>query len=151
MLVKRQPLFEKSVNKNCIYKLNDNFLTFWFRYLYKYNYLVELKMFDELRKIVLDDFAVFSRWMLEGYFKAKFAESHLYTRMGAWWDRKGENEIDLVCENELTGAMDFYEIKRDATRFRKDRLLTKVAAFFEKNPSRHGRTENIQALSLSDM
>lgn len=151
LIAKRQPLFEKSTNKNCIYRLNDNFLTFWFRFIYKYNYLIELKMFDELRKIVLDDYAVFSGWMLEGYFKAKFAESHLYTRMGSWWDRKGENEIDLVCENELTGKMDFYEIKRDAGRIKMGTLKSKVAAFFEKNPNRHGRSEVMRGLSLEDL
>lgn len=151
LIAKRQPLFEKSANKNCIYRLNDNFLTFWFRFIYKYNYLIELKMFDELRKIILDDYAVFSGWMLEGYFKAKFAESHLYTRMGAWWDRKGENEIDLVCENELTGKIDFYEIKRDAGRIKMGTLKNKVAAFFEKNPNRHGKSEVLHGLSLADL
>lgn len=28
-------------------------------------------------------------------------ESKAYTRIGSWWDRKGENEIDIVAENEL--------------------------------------------------
>ena len=32
-------------------------------------------------------------------FRAKFLEEGRYTRIGGWWDRKGENEIDLVCEN----------------------------------------------------
>ena len=84
-------------------------------------------------------------------FKAKFAESHAYTRMGAWWDRKGENEIDLVCENEMTGKMDFYEIKRDAARFRKERLQSKVEAFFAKNPNKRGLPGMLQGLSLDDM
>lgn len=151
LIAKRQPLFEKSTNKNCVYRLNDNFLTFWFRFIYKYNYLVELKMFDELRDLILRDYPVFSGWMLEGYFRASFAEAHRYTRMGGWWDRKGENEIDLVCENELTGKLDFFEMKRKSARFSAAALDQKVGAFFEKNPGRR-RQDGIRAgLSMEDM
>jgi len=151
LIAKRQPLFETSVNKNCIYRLNDNFLTFWFRFVYKYNYLVELKMFDELRGLIQRDYPVFSGWMLEGYFKSLFAESHRYTRMGAWWDRKGENGIDLVCENELTGKLDFYEVKRSASRFSASALALKVEAFLAKNPSKRRRGGVQVGLSMADM
>ena len=139
LIAKRQPIFERSANKNCVYRLNDNFLTFWFRFVYKYNYLVELKMFDELRDLILRDYPVFSGWMLEGYFKVLFAETHRYTRMGAWWDRRGENEIDLVCENELKGTLDFYEVKRSATRFNPAVLALKVEAFLKKNPNKRAQ------------
>ena len=46
---KIQPIFEKSERKNCLYAIDDNFYRFWFRFIFKYNYLVEVKMFDELR------------------------------------------------------------------------------------------------------
>lgn len=151
LIAKRQPIFEKSGNKNCIYRINDNFLTFWFRFVYKYNYLVELKMFEELRELILRDYPVFSGVMLEGYFKAKFAEEHRYTKMGAWWDRKGENEIDLVCENELTRKLDFYEVKRKATRFDASGLEAKLDAFFEKNPAKRKFAGKRSGVSLADM
>lgn len=35
------------------------------------------------------------------YFRHVLIESKAYTRIGGWWDRKGENEIDIVAENEL--------------------------------------------------
>ena len=151
LIAKRQPIFEKSANKNCIYRINDNFLTFWFRFVYKYNYLVELKMFDELRAIILRDYPMFSGVMLEGYFTAKFAEARRYTRMGAWWDRKGENEIDLVCENELTGNMDFFEVKRNISRFDSSALESKVEAFLTKNPDKRDLCGGLAGLSLAEM
>ena len=89
--------------------------------------------------------------MLEGYFKALFAETHRYTRMGAWWDRKGENEIDLVCENELKGTLDFYEVKRSATRFNPAVLALKVEAFLKKNPNKRAQGGRKVGLSMSDM
>ena len=56
-------------------------------------------MFDELRKLILRDYEVFSGIALERYFRAKFIEEHSYSHLGGWWDRKGENEIDLIGEN----------------------------------------------------
>ena len=41
-------------------------------------------------------------------------ESGEFTRIGRWWDRKGENEIDMIAEDELGHSVTFYEIKRQA-------------------------------------
>ena len=71
--------------------------------------------------------------------------------MDSWWDRKGENEIDLVCEDELSGRLDFYEVKRDAERIDLAKLRTKGEAFFAKNPTLRSRDVRFQALSISDM
>lgn len=148
---KIQPFGEKSSNKNCRYRLNDCFLRFWFRFVYKYQHLIEQKMFDELLALVTRDFEVFSGTALEWYFKAKFFEERRYTRIGGWWDRKGENEIDLVCENELTGSLDVYEVKRDSRRIDLAGLRRKVEAFQKKNPELSARDIRLQGLSLKDM
>lgn len=62
----------------------------------------------------------------------KFEEGR-YTRIGSWWDRKGDNEIDLVCENEFKGVLDFYEIKLSGERYDEARLREKTIAFFKNN------------------
>ena len=49
--------------------------------------------------------------MLERYFHRVAMESGQFTRIGRWWDRKGENEIDMICEDELEDKAVFYEIK----------------------------------------
>lgn len=46
------------------------------------------------------DFEIFYGSALERYFYWKFATEKCYTRMGDWWNRKGENEINLVCGDE---------------------------------------------------
>ena len=151
LIAKRQPIFEKAVNKNCVYALNDNFLKFWFRFVWKYSYLLELKYYDELRDLIKRDYKAFSGFALESYFRSRFASEHAYTRMGGWWDRKGENEIDLVCENEFKGTLDFFEIKRDAERFDRRLLEAKVERFFEKNPDKRKLKFSLGGLSMSDM
>ena len=37
VITKNQPIFEKSSTKNVRYTIEDNFFTFWFRFIYKYN------------------------------------------------------------------------------------------------------------------
>ena len=148
---KKQPVFEKSERKNCLYKIDDNFYRFWFRFIFKYNYLLEVKMFDELRDLVERDYDVFTGIALEGYFRQKFIEERKYSRIGGWWNRKGEMEIDLVGDNEFKNQLDFYEVKRDRKRINLAALERKAGAFFEKNPSLAERKHTLAGLSIDDM
>ena len=50
-----------------------------------------------------------------------------------------QDEVDLVCEDEPNGTIDFYEVKVDATRFDASVLDRKIAAFLEKNPQFRNR------------
>ena len=124
---------------------------FWFRFIFKYNYLLEVKMFDELRDLVERDYDVFTGIALEGYFRKKFIEERKYSWLGGWWNRKGEMEIDLVCDNEFKNQLDFYEVKRGRKRINLTVLERKVEAFFEKNPSLTERKHTLAGLSIDDM
>lgn len=145
------PAYAASGGKNSKYRIEDRFFRYWFRFIWKNQYLIELGKFDRLREIVRRDFDVFSGESLESYFKTKFMETKPYTRMAAWWDRKGENEIDLVCEDEESETLDFYEIKRDPKRYDRKSLEAKVEAFLQKNPDKRDRRIGLHGLSLSDM
>ena len=112
LISKRQPLFEKSANKNVRYELDDVFYNFWFRFIFKYSYIIEIENYAKLQEIVMRDYNTFSGLMLERYFHRVAMESGAFTRMGRWWDRKGENEIDMIAEDELSNHVTFYEIKR---------------------------------------
>ena len=151
LIAKNQPLFEQTSNKSCRYRLNDNFFRFWFRFVFRYQYLIQVRMFDQLKGLVERDYEVFSGHALEGYFRQKFIEEGRYSRLGCWWDRRGENEIDLVCENEFERRLDFFEIKRDARRIDLNVLKEKSKAFFLKNPGKLKLTQGCHALTLEDM
>ena len=150
LIAKKQPLYEKSSNKNCHYQIEDCFFRFWFRFVYGYQNLVEMNRLDELRRIVRRDFDVFSGVALERYFHWKFICEKRYVRMGGWWDRKGKNEIDLVCERS-DGDLDVYEIKRDRNRISLSDLSIKMDAFFRKNPELKSRGLAVLPLSLADV
>lgn len=148
---KKLPLFERETAKNSHYQIEDCFFRFWFRFVFKNRYLLEMGRLNRMREVAARDLDAFAGFALERYFQWKFVEDTEYTRMGAWWDRKGENEIDLVCEDEQAKKLDFYEIKTDKSRFRRDELARKVTAFFAKHPQLKDYQTSTHCLSLEDM
>ena len=148
---KTQPLFAKSQAKNARYAINDEFYRFWFRYIAKYGAAIELGAYDRIRAIIERDWTTFTGKALERYFMAKLAETGNYTRIGGWWDRKGENEIDIVAENELDREVEFYEVKRSAKRFSPTLLEAKRDLFLRASGQYEGWTTRCLPLSLEDM
>ena len=151
LIEKVQPAYEKATTRNCMYRIDDCFFRFWFRFVYKHLHLLEQKQFAAIRQLVERDFDQFTGVALERYFRRKFLEAGRYTQVSGWWDRKGENEIDLVCENELTGTLDFYEVKCEAARLDLSALQLKVAAFFRKHPEKQRTNYGVYGLSTKDM
>lgn len=151
-LIRRKvPVFADSSSRNSVYEIDDCFFRYWFRFVWKNLYLKELGRHDTMRDYAHRDYEVFSGHALERYFRWKFVEEKKYTRMDAWWDRKGENEIDLVCDDEMGNALDFYEIKRDAARIDLKELEFKSRAFLTKNPQLKSRKISYKGLSMEDM
>lgn len=151
-LIRRKvPIFDSEKTKRSVYEIGDCFFRYWFRFIWKNMYLRELQRFDVMRDYAARDYEVFSGHALEQYFTWKFIEEMKYTRIDAWWDRKGENEIDLVCDDEVSGTLDFYEVKRDASRIDLNDLERKSGAFFAKNPALKSRKISFAGLSIQDM
>lgn len=148
---KTLPIFAPIRAKNAAYHIEDMFFRFWFRYVFRNQEYIELGRFEELQDLVARDLDAFTGYALERYFYWKFVEDSDYTRMGGWWDRKGENEIDLVCEDESQGILDFYEIKREKSRISIKDLKGKTEAFFAKNPTLKDRTVHCRGLAVEEM
>ena len=151
LIAKRQPLFEKSGNKNVRYELGDVFYSFWFRFVFKYNYILEIENYAKLQEIVMRDYSTFSGLMLERYFHRVAMESEEFTRIGRWWDRKGENEIDMIAEDELTNSAIFYEIKRQKDDISLGVLKQKVEVFLQATGQFKGYKISYKGLSMEDM
>ena len=151
LIAKRQPLFEKSATKNVRYELDDVFYSFWFRFVFKYSYIIEIENYAKLQEIVERDYSTFSGLMLERYFHRVAVESGAFTRMGRWWDRKGENEIDLITENELTDHATFYEVKRQEDEISLGVLKQKAEVFLQATHQFKGYKISYKGLSMEDM
>ena len=151
LIRKRQPLFEKSGTKNVRYEIDDVFYCFWFRFIFKYSYILEIENYAKVREIVRRDYETFSGLMLERYFHRIAVESGQWTRIGRWWDRKGENEIDMIAEDELSDTATFFEIKRQVSNINPTELQSKTEVFLNSTRQFHGYHIATRGLSMDDM
>ena len=151
VIAQRRPIFARPASKQVRYVIEDNFLSFWFRFIYKYQNYIETGSFEYLRKIVERDYPTFSGLMLERYFKEKYRESGRYTAIGGFWDRKGENEIDLIASNELEHTVEIVEIKRNADRIDWGLLKQKGCYFLSNCQALKGYEVTYKGFSLEDM
>lgn len=151
LISKSVPLFSKSATKNVRYVLQDNYLTFWFRFIYKYNYMIEINQFGELRKIIERDYTTFSGKILEKYFREKYIEQGCITKIGGYWDKSGENEIDLIILNENEKTAQFIEIKRNEKHIRYNSLKEKSANMLAKTGELKSYKIDYIGLSMENM
>lgn len=151
LISKRQPVYERSANRNVHYAVNDPFLNFWFRFVYKYTHVIEAGGNERLRAIVERDFSTVSGRALEGYFLEMMKESGRYTRLGYWHDRKGENEIDIVAEDEVDKKLEFIEVKRQAKNYDEAVLRAKAEAFLKSVGPFEGYELLYRGLTTEDM
>lgn len=151
IIEKRQPILEKTKSKNVRYGIRDNFLTFWFRFVFKFNYLIEIGNYSRLRQIISEGYDAFSGFMLERYFREAIREKEKFSRIGQWWDRKGENEIDIVAVDEFDRLIEFYEVKRNPDKISVPILEKKIMRFMQLNPETAKYKRIIGGLSLKDI
>ena len=144
------PMFQKA-NRNIHYQIEDNFLRVWFRYIYKYGYMIEVGANKKLKMLMDKDYTTYTGKVLERYFLAKMIESEEYTQIASWWDRKGENEIDLIAADELEQKVTFYEVKRQAKDINLGILKDKAEHFFQATGKFKKHDIGYQGLSMEDM
>jgi len=148
-LIRRlRPFMAKEGSRFNKYVIEDNFLNFWFRFIYKYRSAIEIGNLQYVRDIVARDYEVYSGIMLEKYFRTKLMEANKYSDIQGYWDRKGENEIDIVAVNEMQKEIVFYEVKRNKKKINLALLKQKSTSIILKYPA--FKADYI-ALSMDDM
>ena len=150
LISRNMPMFQKS-NRNIRYQIEDNFLRVWFRYIYKYSYMLEVGANVKLKALMEKDYTTYSGRVLERYFRSVMIESEEFTRIASWWDRKGENEIDIIAADELEQRVTFYEVKRQAKDINIGILKDKAVQFFNTTGSFQKFSVDYKELSLDDI
>lgn len=148
-LIRRQlPLLAKPGTRNLRWFMSDNFLNFWFRFIYPHQSAIELEKYGQLNEYIKSHYVQYSGWMLEKYFRERVAETMNVTQVGNYWDTKGENEIDLIALNDFEKRGVVAEVKRNPNKISYTLLAEKVARlpkeFTKYNLSQKG-------FSLEDM
>ena len=124
----KQPMFSKPNSRNSRWQLDDCFLRFWFRFILRNQALVEMERNDLLLEIVERDYERYSGLVLEQYFRQKWMEEERVTLVGNYWDRNGQNEIDMIALNDIDKTAVVAEIKRQRKKFNPDELANKASA-----------------------
>jgi AAA+ ATPase superfamily predicted ATPase len=152
-LIKRAtPIFSLTAeSKNMKYILDDNFLIFWFRFIYKYQHMIEIEAHHQLREIVQRDYETYSGILLEKYFRTRAKESKQFTQIGNYWNRKGTMEIDYIALNELKKIIVFGEVKTQAKKINLDKLKENVAVLSNEIKFLNDYKKEFIGLSMDDM
>lgn len=143
-----KPMFAQPRSRKTRWTLNDNYLRFWFRFIFPNQSLVEMERQDLLREYIDRNYEQYSGLVLEKYFRTKISQEERVTSVGSYWDGKGENEIDLVALNDLDKTAIVAEIKRNPKKIDMNLLQTKADSI-KKELSKY--KVEFRGLSINDM
>lgn len=131
IISKYRPVFARSGSKNTVrYRIADNFLQFWFRFIEKNRAMIELDNFEDLKVIVNEQYTTYSGLILERYFRCKLAEEGGYREIGQWWEPKlglEAGEIDIVGIRTDNKTALVAEVKRQRRNYDHKLFMAKVA------------------------
>ena len=148
LINRNKPIFSKPESRNTKFRIRDNFLRFWFRFIYPNQTLIEMGKHKLLKSYISKNYEQYSGLLLEKYFREKFAEEQNFSKIGSYWDSKGENEIDLVAINDFNNSAVIAEIKRNKNKIKKEVLESKILSLQNQL---FGYKIILKTLSVEDM
>ena len=126
VISKFKPFDAKPNSRKQQYKIQDLFLRFWFRFIYRYRSAVETGNFNYIKQILFRDLKTYQGKILESLFYDLFALSQQYNILGVYWEKDGSNEIDLIGLNQLNKVLDIAEIKLNKNKISLKQLEEKA-------------------------
>jgi AAA+ ATPase superfamily predicted ATPase len=148
LISRSKPFFSKPESRNIHWKIGDNYLRFYFRFIYANQSLIETEKNDLLLEFILADYETYSGYILEQYFRERISEEERVSITGSYWDRKGENEIDIIALNDFEKTALIAEVKRNPKKI--DMVSLAVKAEKIMNSMENYRIE-YKGFSLKDM
>ena len=153
LIEKRAPLNGRLAGKGVRYYLSDPFFKFWYRFVDPLDQrsLAARAQWPRLQEYCRENWPTYTGRTLEDWFLARYRSDREWDQVGPWWDRRGENEIDLVALSHAGKKIVFAEVKRNPERLDMHALHVKGEAFLKANGSLAGYTQEYRGLSLEDM
>lgn len=127
-MIKREvPITENVRSRLGRYYISDNFLKFWFRYIYPNVSSIEEGIFDI--DIIKGDYNRYLGHIFEDVSKQFLIKERdkifKFSKIGKWWHK--EREIDIVALNESTEEIMFIECKwQDLSAKQVDKILAEL-------------------------
>lgn len=132
---RHRPITSKIHTRNQKYKITDNFLNFWFRFIYRYRSALEIENFSYIKALVQRDYSTYCGPILEDFFRKKLAETGNFNTIGAYWEKDNRNEIDIVAINDLDQKILICETKLNKSKINIHQLEEKSKSLLEHYPN----------------
>ena len=113
VITRTSPIFSKPNTRQIRYYIDDNFLNFWFRFIYKYRSAVEISNLGFIRQVVERDYNTYIGRILEKYFRDQLILSKEWSAIGSYSENGNKNEIDIVAVDEFNKRMVIGEVKHN--------------------------------------
>ncbi|MBC8315784.1 MAG: ATP-binding protein [Bacteroidetes bacterium] len=135
IIERRQPLGAEPKGKISRYYISDRFIEFWFRFVYRYQSMLEIGASAALLGNIERDFAAYQGKIFEEYCKELLIEQNQngivsFDEIGSWWDR-GTTEIDIITINHRLKTIVMYECKLQGKRYKLPELQAKASRFID--------------------
>lgn len=148
LITKHRPFLHPETIRNVHYGLKDNFMSFWFRYIYKHRSAVEYGDMEYLRRCVENDYDAYSKVMLEKYFRQKYRETGLYNIVVNYWEKGDDRNIDLIAVDETNRHIVIGQCIYGDETIDEMQLRQRASNLIDKQPE---WTYEFVCLSTSDM
>ncbi|KKQ34377.1 MAG: hypothetical protein US52_C0061G0006 [candidate division WS6 bacterium GW2011_GWA2_37_6] len=105
------PITEKNPRKSKkgLYKISDNFVKFWFKYVFPNKSDIEIGSFSKTKMFINSDFTIYLGSIYEEICKELIRNMIPSMRIGRWWNNN--TEIDIVGINDQDKEILFGEVK----------------------------------------
>lgn len=125
VIERRVPVTEKRLEqKNGRYYLKDPLLRFWFRYIFRNQSMIAIGDEAGLLAKIEEDMPTLMGWSFEELTRALLIERNdssilpfRFSKIGAFWNKGGDVEIDIIAIDEDGGNILIGECKLNGNRF----------------------------------
>ncbi|MBL7006327.1 MAG: ATP-binding protein [Spirochaetia bacterium] len=148
VVVKVKPIGVKKDSRNQKYTIKDNFIRFWFRFIYKNMTIIQNERFDYIKKLVERDLSTYAGPILEKLFIEIMNNSQKYGLIGTYWERGNVNEIDIIAVDDLLREIYFAEVKLNKDKIKMIKLENKTKKILQKY---NGFNVIYEGLSIADI
>src|SRR5208283_2167210 len=87
VIARYKPINAKPKSRSQKYYIVDNFINFWFRFIYRNRTAIETGNYEYIKDMIKRDYSTYSGKVLERFYHDLFAESGHYNRIGSYWEK----------------------------------------------------------------
>jgi len=150
LISKYKPINAKPNSRTQKYRIRDNFLNFWFRFIYRNRSAIETGNFQYVRDVIRRDYDTYCGVLLERCFHELLAETGRFNRIGAYWERGNQNEIDLVAVNDMKKQILLADIKLNKAKLSIGSLKDKASGVLASYPDYKVEWQGLSLESMAD-